>query len=47
MLTVKYSNQFKKDVRIMKKRGINTEELKKVVELLANNKKLPEKYLYS
>lgn len=44
MLTVKYSNLFKKDYKLMKKRGLNMKLLHEVVEMLANNKPLPEKY---
>lgn len=44
MLIVKYSNLFKKDLKLMKKRGLNIELLKEVVEMLANNKTLPDKY---
>lgn len=44
MLTVKYSNQFKKDYKLMKKRGLNMKLLHEVVEMLANNKPLPDKY---
>ena len=44
MLTVKYSNLFKRDYKLMKKRGLNMQLLHEVVEMLANNKPLPEKY---
>ena len=44
MLTVKYSNLFKKDYKLMKKRGLNMMLLHEVVEILANNEPLPEKY---
>jgi len=44
MLIVKYSNLFKKDLKLMKKRGLNINLLKEVVEMLANNKPLPDKY---
>ncbi len=43
LLTVKYSNLFKKDYKLMKKRGHNLELLHEIVEMLANNKTLPEK----
>lgn len=42
MLTIKYSNLFKKDLKLMKKRGLNIDLLKEIVEKLANNEKLPE-----
>ena len=44
LLTVKYSNLFKKDYKLMKKRGRNMKLLQEVVEILANNKALPVKY---
>lgn len=44
MLTVKYSNLFKKDYKLMKKRGYDLSLLQEVVEMLANNKTLPDKY---
>ena len=44
MLTVRYSNYFEKDYKLMKKRGYKIELLHEVVEMLANKKTLPEKY---
>ena len=44
MLTVKYSNLFKKDYKLMKKRGLNLKLLQEAVAILANNKTLPDKY---
>lgn len=44
LLTVKYSNLFKKDYKLMKKRGLDLKCLKDVIEMLANNKTLPDKY---
>lgn len=44
MLTVKYTNLFKKDYKLMKKRGYDLKLLQEVVNLLANNQVLPEKY---
>ena len=44
LLTVKYSNLFKKDYKLMKKRGLNLKLLQEVVDMLANNKALPDKY---
>ena len=44
LLTVKYSNLFKKDYKLMKKRGLNLKLLHEVVDMLANNKTLPDKY---
>ena len=43
MLTVRYSNYFEKDYKLMKKRGYKIELLHEVVEMLANRKPLPEK----
>jgi len=44
LLTVRYSNYFKKDYKLMKKRGYKMQILHEVVEMLANRKTLPEKY---
>lgn len=44
MLTLKYSNLFKKDYKLMKKRGRNLKLLQEVVTMLANNESLPDKY---
>lgn len=44
MLKVKYTNLFKKDYKLMRKRGLNLNLLKEVVEMLSNNQKLPDKY---
>lgn len=44
MLIVKYTNLFKKDYKLLKKRGYDLELLKEVVDMLANNQKLPDKY---
>ena len=44
MLIVKYTNQFQKDYKLMKKRGLNIDLLKEVIRMLANEEKLPEKY---
>ena len=44
LLTVRYSNMFKKDYKLMKKRGMNLKLLQEVVDMLANNKILPDKY---
>lgn len=44
MLTVKYSNLFKKDLKLMQKRGLDINKLKEVIKLLANNETLPDKY---
>ena len=44
MLKIRYSNQFKKDYKLIKKRGYNIDLLKQVVQLLSEKKPLPEKY---
>ncbi len=44
MLNVYTTNQFKKDYKRIQKRGINVKEFEVVVDLLAHQKKLPEKY---
>ena len=43
-MIVKYSNLFKKDYKLMKKRGLNMNLLHEVVEMLSNDISLPEKY---
>ena len=42
MLIVKYSNLFKKDYKLMQKRGLDISLLQQVIEMLANNETLPE-----
>lgn len=44
MLKVRYSNQFKKDYKLIKKRGYDINKLKYVVQLLSEEKPLPAKY---
>ena len=44
MLKVVLSNQFKKDLRLMNKRGANLELLENIVNKLANSEKLDEKF---
>ena len=44
MLDVVLSNQFKRDLKLMNKRGVNLELLDAVVNKLANNEELDEKY---
>ncbi len=44
MLKVRYSNQFKKDYKIIKKRGYDINKLKYVIKLLSEEKTLPAKY---
>ena len=44
LLTVKYTNLFKKDYKLIKKRGLDLQLLRDVVDMLANEQTLPEKY---
>ena len=44
MLKIVPSNQFKKDLRLAKKRGCKIEYLRDVVNTLANGQKLDKKY---
>lgn len=44
MLNIQYRNIFKKDVKLAKKRGKNTEKLKEVIKFLLEEKPLPPKY---
>lgn len=44
MLKPRYSNQFKKDYKIIRKRGYDINMLKELIEILAKNCKLPRKY---
>ncbi len=44
MLKVIYSNQFKKDYKLIQKRGYDINKLKYVVQLLVEGKPLPTKY---
>lgn len=43
MLKIRYSNQFKKDYKLIQKRGYDINKLKDVVKLLVEEKTLPEK----
>ena len=44
MLNPRYTTQFKRDVKLMVKRGCDPDDLKKVVEMLLNEIKLPHAY---
>ena len=44
MLEIVLSNRFKKDLKLIAKRGYNLELLNKIVELLASQEKLPAKH---
>lgn len=42
---IEMSTRFKKDYKLIQKRGYDTSLLKEVIDILANGKQLPEKYL--
>ena len=44
MYQVKFTNAFKKSYKLMKKRGLDTDALDDVVEMLRQGKKLNDKY---
>jgi len=44
MLKIRYSSKFKKDYKIIKKRGYDLDIFEEVVGLLLEEKPLPEKY---
>ena len=44
MLEIVPSNQFKKDLKLAKKRGLKLDSLRDVINSLAEQKKLEEKY---
>nr|DAQ07619.1 MAG TPA: bacterial toxin [Caudoviricetes sp.] len=44
MLEIKFTSKFKKDYKLIKKRGMNINLLKEIVNKLANNIPLEEKY---
>lgn len=44
MMMIKYHKLFKKDLKRIMRRGYNIELLKKVIDLLAKQELLPEKY---
>lgn len=44
MLTIRYQSTFKKDFKLMKKRGYDIQKLEDVLFLLAHQKPLPEIY---
>lgn len=41
---IDYSTKFKKDYKIIKKRGYNISLLRKTIEILANGQELPTEY---
>ena len=44
MLKVRYTNQFEKDYKLIRKRGYDINKLKEVINILTKEKKLPAKY---
>lgn len=44
MLSIAYTNQFKKDFKKIQKRGLDIKELQKLVELIVNEQPIPAKY---
>lgn len=44
MLKIEFTNQFKRDFKLAVKRGCNPKKLEEVVEILAKEQLLPEKY---
>ncbi|WP_353079530.1 type II toxin-antitoxin system YafQ family toxin [Flavobacterium sp.] len=44
MYTIITTNRFEKELKLCKKRGYNMELIQKVISILSNTGKLPEKY---
>lgn len=44
MLRIRYSNQFKKDYKLIQKRGYDISKLKHVIQLILDERPLPAKY---
>ena len=44
MYDIEYSGQFKKDLKLMVKRGLDIEEMRTVLNFLANDGQVPESY---
>ena len=44
MYTIITTNRFEKELKLCKKRGYNMELIQKVISILSNKGKLPEKY---
>lgn len=44
MLKIRYSNQFKKDYKLIKKRGYDVNKLKNIIQILSEGKNLPKEY---
>jgi len=41
---IRYSTKFKKDLKLAKKRGLNLDEIKLVIDVLARGEELDEKF---
>ncbi len=44
MLKIRYSSQFKKDYKLIQKRGYDITQIKEIVKMLVEEKILPPKY---
>ena len=44
LFQIKYSNTFKKDIKLMQRRGKEMHKFKIVIDLLASGESLPQKY---
>ena len=44
MLTIRYSTRFKKDYKLVKKRGYNVKLLEEVLDILCAEQPLPQQY---
>lgn len=44
MLNIQYQSKFKKDLRLLAKRGYDMKKINNVITMLAEEKPLPEKY---
>lgn len=44
MYNIEYSGQFKKDVKLAKKRSKDLEKLKKILDILASGEEVPAEY---
>lgn len=45
MYNLEYSGQFKRDLKLMAKRGLNIEEMRKVLNYLAHDGQVPASYV--
>lgn len=45
MYSIDYTNKFKKDIKLCKKRGYDIQKIKKAIEFLENDGQVPENYL--